>query len=110
MFGIGDEMFGKWETKCLALGEQKFGGNLPQPTRKHRSRKKYLQDILENQLNLEKFYFFHLWVPFKSLKHLIFEITRQIIGSTISEATKTFFQVKNIFMNFSKKSIFDGNA
>ena len=50
----------EWEMKCSVngrqnvrrLGEQKFGGNLPQPTRKLRSRKNYLQDILEDQLNL----------------------------------------------------------
>ena len=61
-----------WEMKCQVngrqniwhLGEQKFGGNLPQLTRNLRSRKKYLQDILEKQLNLQKFYFFGLRVPF----------------------------------------------
>ena len=68
------KMFGNQENKCPAfgrtnvrcLGEQKFGGNLPQPTRKLRSRKKYFQDILEDQLNLQKFYFFRLRFPFKS--------------------------------------------
>ena len=39
-------------TNVRSWGEQKFVGNLPQPTWKFRSRKKYLQDILENQLNL----------------------------------------------------------
>ena len=39
-----DKMSGKWETK--SFGEQKFGGNLPQPTRKLRSRKTNLPDIL----------------------------------------------------------------
>ena len=52
MFGMGDAMFGKWETNVRRLGEPKFVGNIPQPPRKLGSRKKYVQDILENQLNL----------------------------------------------------------
>ena len=43
-----DDMLGKWETKFWRLGDQKFGENLPQPTRKLRTRKKHFQGILEN--------------------------------------------------------------
>ena len=32
--------------------------------RSGRSKNKYFQDILDNQLNLQKFYFFHLRLPF----------------------------------------------
>ena len=52
MLGMGDEILVNGRQNVWRLGEQKFGGNLPQPTRKLRSRKKYLQDILEDQLNL----------------------------------------------------------
>ena len=70
----GDEMLGNWENKCLAfrrtnvrrLEEQKFGGNIPQPTRKLRSRTKYLEDILENPLNLYKLIIFRFQVPFNA--------------------------------------------
>ena len=68
-----DSKCSEWEIKCQVngtqnvrrLGEQKFGGNIPQLTRKLRSRNEYLQNILENQLNIQNFNFFHLRVPFK---------------------------------------------
>ena len=50
-------MLGILGTKFRHFGDQTFGGNLKPPTRKLRSRKIYLTDILENKLNLRNFFF-----------------------------------------------------
>ena len=80
-------------TNVRRFGEEKFGGNVPQPTRKRRLRKKCLDDILEDQLNLQKFYFFRPWVPFNLL--MLFHIMQLIDCGTVPGRLVLF-----CFLNF----------
>ena len=53
MFGMGDEMLGKWETKYSVFRRTKVRRKCPAVYQKAQmKKKKYLEDILENQLNL----------------------------------------------------------
>ena len=94
-------------TNVRRLGEQKFGGNLPQLTRKLRSKKKYFQDILENQLNLQKFNFFHLRVPFNYL-HYILTIDESEMLSRFLNAQDSN-PVKNDWITQCRKDLRDFN-
>ena len=53
MFRIGDEMAGKWETNCSAFQRTKVRRKSPAAYQEAHVKKKYFQDILEDQLNLE---------------------------------------------------------
>ena len=58
MFKMGDKIFGNWEIKCSAIRRTKVWQKSPAAYRKLRSRKNYLQDIFEDQLNHRNFLFF----------------------------------------------------
>ena len=58
MFGVGDEIFGKWETKCSEFRRTKVRRKSTAAYQEAQIKKKYLQDILETQLNLYKCHFF----------------------------------------------------
>ena len=51
-------MLGKWETKCLAFRRTKVPRKSPAAYQEAQIKKKYLQDILENQMSLYNFYLF----------------------------------------------------
>ena len=51
MFGMGDEMLGKSETKCSAFGRTKVRRKSTAVYQEAHIKKKYFKDILENQLN-----------------------------------------------------------
>ena len=52
MFGVGDEILGKWETKCWAFRRTKVRRKSPAAYQEAQIKKKYLEDILEYQLIL----------------------------------------------------------